>query len=91
MQESLTNALRHAGPGVRIRVAVEPDGSGALSVKVTDDGAGPRTNGGAPGFGMVGMRERARSTGGTLTAGPGPGGGFEVAAVLPCHEGERTP
>ncbi|MGW1087214.1 sensor histidine kinase, partial [Streptomyces sp. NPDC002596] len=40
VQESLTNALRHAGPEVRITVAVEPDGSGALSVKVTDDGAG---------------------------------------------------
>ncbi|MEV0490867.1 sensor histidine kinase [Streptomyces atratus] len=91
VQESLTNALRHAGPEVRITVAVEPDGRGALSVKVTDDGAGPRGNGSAPGFGIVGMRERARSTGGTLTVGPGPAGGFEVAAVLPCHEGETAP
>ncbi|WSY36741.1 histidine kinase [Streptomyces sp. NBC_00887] len=87
VQESLTNAVRHAGPGVRIRVAVEPDpGSPALRVTVTDDGAGREssgTGGSGPGFGVVGMRERARSSGGTLTVGPLPGGGFEVAAVLP--------
>ncbi|MFE2018240.1 sensor histidine kinase [Streptomyces sp. NPDC059499] len=87
VQESLTNAVRHAGPGVRIRVAVEPDpGSGALRVTVTDDGAGREssgTGGSGPGFGIVGMRERARSSGGTLAVGPLPGGGFEVAAVLP--------
>lgn len=40
---------------------------------------------------MVGMRERARSTGGTLDAGPRPGGGFEVSALLPFQEGEPTP
>ncbi|MFE6036137.1 sensor histidine kinase [Streptomyces sp. NPDC056452] len=87
VQESLTNAVRHAGPGVRIRVAVGPDpGSGALRVTVTDDGAGREssgTGGSGPGFGIVGMRERARSSGGTLAVGPLPGGGFEVAAVLP--------
>ncbi|MFI6524344.1 sensor histidine kinase [Streptomyces uncialis] len=36
-----------------------------------------------PGFGLIGMRERARSVGGTLQAGPSPDGGFTVAAVLP--------
>lgn len=35
------------------------------------------------GYGLIGMRERARSVGGTLTAGPAPEGGFAVAAVLP--------
>ncbi|MER7816380.1 sensor histidine kinase, partial [Streptomyces sp. NPDC096153] len=35
------------------------------------------------GYGLSGMRERARSAGGTLSAGPRDGGGFEVAAVLP--------
>ena len=82
VQESLTNAVRHAGTGVRIRVVVEP-AAGALRVMVTDDGTGPVDDGSAPGFGIVGMRERARSTGGTLTAGPRPGGGFEVSALLP--------
>ncbi|MEU5819903.1 histidine kinase [Streptomyces sp. NPDC047803] len=82
VQESLTNAVRHAGAGVRVRVVVEPAG-GALRVTVTDDGTGPVDDGSAPGFGILGMRERARSTGGTLTAGPRPGGGFEVSALLP--------
>nr|WP_258050300.1 histidine kinase [Streptomyces finlayi] len=92
VQESLTNAVRHAGPGVRITVAVAPaPGSPALRVTVTDDGAGPQEDAGAPGFGIVGMRERARSTGGTLEAGPRPGGGFEVAAVLPCQESAPAP
>ncbi|NEC06583.1 ATP-binding protein, partial [Streptomyces sp. SID7909] len=82
VQESLTNAVRHAGAGVRVRVVVAPAG-GALRVTVTDDGTGPAEDGAGSGFGIVGMRERARSTGGTLTAGPRPGGGFEVSALLP--------
>ncbi|MFJ4537873.1 hypothetical protein ACIP39_18185 [Streptomyces tibetensis] len=40
---------------------------------------------------LVGMRERARSVGGTLDAGPRTGGGFEVRAVLPLTTtGERA-
>ncbi|NGO13579.1 sensor histidine kinase [Streptomyces sp. HC44] len=81
VQEALTNSVRHGGPGLSIQVNVyEKDG--ALHVSATDDGTGP-TAGGTPGFGLVGMRERARSVGGTLDAGPGPAGGFEVTAVLP--------
>lgn len=88
VQESLTNAVRHAGAGVRVGVVVEPAGPGALRVTVTDDGTGPVDDGSAPGFGIVGMRERARSTGGTLDAGPRPGGGFEVSALLPFQKQE---
>lgn len=81
VQEALTNAVRHGGrQDLGIRVGVRA-GEGALRVTVTDDGTG--TGGGAPGFGLVGMRERARSVGGTLDAGPLPGKGFEVSAVLP--------
>ncbi|WP_371777809.1 sensor histidine kinase [Streptomyces sp. NBC_01438] len=87
VQESLTNAVRHAGSGVRVGVVVEP-AAGALRVTVTDDGTGPVDDGSAPGFGIVGMRERARSTGGTLDAGPRPGGGFEVSALLPVQKHE---
>ncbi|MFG2670651.1 sensor histidine kinase [Streptomyces sp. NPDC048445] len=87
VQESLTNAVRHAGTGVRVGVVVEP-AAGALRVTVTDDGTGPVDDGSAPGFGIVGMRERARSTGGTLDAGPRPGGGFEVSALLPVQKHE---
>ncbi|WSQ14737.1 histidine kinase [Streptomyces sp. NBC_01231] len=80
VQEALTNSVRHAGPGLSIQVHVYEKDS-ALHVSVTDDGTGPCSTD-TPGFGLVGMRERARSVGGTLDAGPGAAGGFEVTAVL---------
>ncbi|MEU2287545.1 histidine kinase [Streptomyces sp. NPDC013178] len=83
VQEALTNAVRHGGrDDLSVRVSVDDDGD-ALRVTVSDDGAG--AGAGTPGFGLVGMRERARSVGGTLEAGPrdGDGEGFEVRAVLP--------
>lgn len=94
VQESLTNAVRHAGREVGISVALEPvRGGTALRVSVTDDGGpagrhGPggetETPAGPPGYGIVGMRERARSVGGTLDAEPCPEGpGFRVTAILP--------
>ncbi|MFK4222617.1 sensor histidine kinase [Streptomyces sp. NPDC019890] len=86
VQESLTNSVRHGGPGVRIRVAVEA-ADGHLRVTVTDDGTVPGATEGS-GYGIVGMRERARSVGGTLAAGPRDGGGFEVAAALPLKQSE---
>lgn len=80
VQEALTNAGRHAtGAAVQVRV----DGhDGALVVEVADSGgraAGPE----GAGLGLVGMRERVRLLGGELTAGPCPGGGYAVTAVLP--------
>jgi signal transduction histidine kinase len=82
VQESLTNARRHAGPRAQVRVTVR-DAGGAIEVEVADDGCGvPSGNGGA-GLGLVGMRERAEFFGGTLDAGPGPDGGFVVRARLP--------
>ncbi|WP_189762185.1 sensor histidine kinase [Streptomyces xanthochromogenes] len=91
VQESLTNAVRHAGPDATARVRVETAGgpvSGpvpgpVLRVTVTDDGRGAGPAAGGSGFGILGMRERARSVGGTLEAGPQPSGGFRVAADLP--------
>ncbi|WP_224058791.1 sensor histidine kinase [Streptomyces kanamyceticus] len=82
VQEALTNAVRHAGPDLTVRVAVRVQDA-ALNVTVADDGAGDKEASHAPGFGLVGMRERARTVGGTLEAGPRPEGGFMVSAVLP--------
>lgn len=86
VQESLTNAVRHAGPAPRVRVLVETC-AGALHVTVTDNGGALDGKGAPvePGYGIVGMRERARSVGGTLEAGPYDDG-FRVAAVLPLRE-----
>jgi len=84
LQESITNAIRHAGPA-RVVVSVTY-GPGHLELLVADDGHGPRDAGrgaGDAGRGIVGMRERAALLGGELTAGPRPGGGFQVRARLP--------
>ncbi|WDF44623.1 sensor histidine kinase [Streptomyces sp. T12] len=91
VQEALTNVVRHAGPEPAVRVQLYEE-QGALRVSVTDDGPCPATGPHNPGYGLVGMRERARSVGGTLDAGPRDEGGFEVSAVLPIGSdrgGER--
>ena len=86
VQESLTNTLKHAGPA-RASVSLAYAES-SLRVKVEDDGHGAAadSNGAGAGQGLVGMRERVEAFGGTLSAGPRPGGGFAVAAVLPFED-----
>ncbi|KOU78980.1 MULTISPECIES: sensor histidine kinase [Streptomyces] len=88
VQESLTNAVRHGAPGadLSVDVGLEKD---VLTVRVTNGGSAPGGTGGS-GYGILGMRERARSVGGTLSAGPRDGGGFEVAAELPLLGREVT-
>ncbi|MGW5971143.1 sensor histidine kinase [Streptomyces sp. NPDC055186] len=88
VQEALTNAVRHAGPEPSVRVDLRTE-DGALHLSVTDDGTGPDPDD-APGFGLVGMRERARSVGGTLAAGARAGGGFQVTATLPLTKPALT-
>src|SRR5918993_4031624 len=85
VQEALTNVVKHAGPA-RAQVVVgyrDQD----VRVEVTDDGRGvtaPTSNGRARvGHGLIGMRERVQVFGGDLEVGPGPVGGFRVAARLP--------
>ncbi|WP_427925459.1 sensor histidine kinase [Streptomyces sp. cg40] len=83
VQEALTNAVRHGGRAdLTVRVGVR-ERDGALHVDVTDDGLG--SGAAPPGFGLVGMRERVRSVGGTLTAGRLDTRGFHVNAVLPLR------
>jgi signal transduction histidine kinase len=83
IQESLTNAIRHAGPAsATVSLAY---GDSALTIEVADTGRGmPSGHGVAGGHGLIGMRERAASVGGTLDAGPAPSGGYRVVAVLPA-------
>jgi len=84
VQESLTNVLKHAGPAASARVLVRWD-TDALRLAVDDDGRGAAALV-APspgGQGLLGMSERARLHGGSVTAAPRPGGGFRVRATLP--------
>jgi signal transduction histidine kinase len=88
LQEALTNSARHSGgTNAAIRIAY---GEGALMIEVDDDGAlrSPGRPPGQPqgtGSGIAGMTERAAALGGTLQAGPRPGGGFTVRARLPLY------
>jgi len=99
VQEALTNTVRHSGGHVacvRLRYgdddlvievdddSLEPGGYGGTG--------SPPMRGGIPGGsppggnrnGLAGMAERARALGGSLSAGPRPGGGFRVLARLPA-------
>ncbi|MBT2413586.1 sensor histidine kinase [Streptomyces sp. ISL-12] len=83
VQESLTNVTKHAASRTaRVRLAYTPHD---LTLVITNEAAarvaaGAGTGGG---FGLLGMRERALSAGGTFHAGPRAEGGFEVACSLP--------
>ncbi|MDA0634780.1 sensor histidine kinase [Nonomuraea sp. MCN248] len=79
-QESVTNARRHARHATRIEVRVDADDT-SVHLRVSDDGI-VRLNA-SPGYGLVGMMERAGLLGGTCVAGPNPGRGWTVTAVLP--------
>jgi YD repeat-containing protein len=86
VQEALTNVLKHtdrAGAQVRLHYRQHE-----LTVSVTDNGdgalpAGLRTGGG---HGLIGMRERAKLYGGTISVGPRAEGGFAVRLALPTPE-----
>jgi signal transduction histidine kinase len=85
VQEALTNVVKHAGPA-RAQVVVGYHDRD-VTVEILDDGRGAATSTGegraGTGHGLIGMRERVAAFGGDLEAGPGPGGGFRVAARLP--------
>jgi signal transduction histidine kinase len=93
VQEALTNARRHApGSAVDVELCYEDD---ALRLRVRDNGPGPPLSSSSssasaassaegPGHGLLGMRERAATVGGSLRTGAASGGGFLVEAVLPA-------
>jgi len=86
LQEALTNVRRHAA-GAATTVDVTVDGR-LVRLRVADAGAGASARPGDtedPGHGLVGIRERVALYGGSLEAGPLPGGGFLVAATLPLN------
>jgi signal transduction histidine kinase len=86
VQEALTNARRHA-PGAAVDVELRY-GDEDLAVRVRDNGPGPAVD--LSGHGLLGMRERAATVGGTLRTGPAPGGGFVVEARLPVKSEEEA-
>ncbi|WFF05460.1 histidine kinase [Micromonospora sp. WMMD1076] len=84
VQESLTNALKHAGVGASVELTLDWDAA-AVVVRAVDDGGGRPVVRPAPsgGHGLVGMRERVGVYDGSLAAGPTLAGGWRVQARLP--------
>ncbi|MEU4347454.1 sensor histidine kinase [Streptomyces sp. NPDC023838] len=87
VREAVTNVVRHSGAA---RCEIMVDGApGRVRLKITDDGRGvPSEQPVAPGpriggTGLKGLTERLAAAGGSLEAGPGPRGGFQVSAELP--------
>ncbi|HTU72814.1 MAG TPA: sensor histidine kinase [Trebonia sp.] len=104
VQEALTNARRHA-PGAAVDVELEYE-QDVLRLRIRDNGPGPAAPGREPGdkrpglpdgdrgpsggHGLLGMRERAATVGGSVHTGAAPGGGFLVEAVLPVRPDGMT-
>ncbi|MCT2588588.1 sensor histidine kinase [Streptomyces sp. N2-109] len=101
VQEALTNVTKHASSGsARVRLVWNRD---HVTLTVADDGGGARTTPAAatkpsastapdraPGYGLIGMRERATAVGGHLSAGRRPEGGFLVSTQLPLPPAKDT-
>nr|MDQ2725472.1 histidine kinase [Actinomycetota bacterium] len=93
VQEALTNSVKHAAGAHWVQVRLRYDAP-ELDIEVDDDGLLPWPHEGAapapvpvPGHGLAGMRERASVHQGSVAAGPGPDGGWRVAAHLPVGPG----
>jgi signal transduction histidine kinase len=82
-QESITNAITHARHASTVNLSVSGDDRFVRMTVVDDGDAAPAVSDLEPGFGLLGMSERAKLLGGTLEAGPGPDRGWVVNAVLP--------
>jgi signal transduction histidine kinase len=81
VQEALTNCVRHAGAShADVEVRYDAD---AVRIEIVDDGNGGSSEPQPGGHGLVAMRERVALVGGTVDAGPAPGGGWRVRATLP--------
>lgn len=86
-QEAITNARTHAAGATRIDVDLTVS-TRSVRLRVHDDGGGAAGTA-PPGFGLIGMTERAELLGGTCQAGPDAAGGWTVAAELPLTDGAR--
>ena len=86
VQEAITNTMRHSKNATRIDVTISY-GVDSITVQIHDDGELPGAMGqnsdtNSYGQGLTGIHERAALSGGTATAGPAPGGGWHVTAIL---------
>ncbi|MCR6483115.1 histidine kinase [Amycolatopsis sp. OK19-0408] len=87
VQEALTNVRKHA-PGASATVSLRYHQDG-LDVSVASTAASgppdPALAGSGSGTGLAALRQRVELVGGRFDAGPAPGGGFRVGAILPAY------
>jgi two-component system sensor histidine kinase UhpB len=90
VQESLTNAIRHAAPTQIVVTVGEPSGAAAeFALRIEDDGHGIGA-GASRGLGVAGMEERVRALGGRFVIESRLGGGTAVHAVIPLTNSRRA-
>lgn len=83
VREAMTNAIRHTLPPRRIDVHLQWEPQEVVATVHDDGGAGPATDARGTGIGLIGMAERVRSAGGTMTASAAEGPGWTVRVALP--------
>jgi two-component system, NarL family, sensor histidine kinase UhpB len=82
-QEGLNNALRHGNP-TQVCLQASLKNADEATVKVLDNGDGLSTKNGHFGYGLIGMRERVESVGGSLSVeNRGDDKGVAIVATLP--------
>jgi signal transduction histidine kinase len=87
VQEALTNVAKHGGDAATAQVVVTWTDE-TVGIDVINESS-RSTRAAAPGFGLMGMRERVALFGGTLAHRPRPEGGFRVEAVLPLESNDE--
>ncbi|HWE92144.1 MAG TPA: histidine kinase [Pseudonocardiaceae bacterium] len=98
IQEALTNVLKHARQATEARVLLRYDAP-VIDIRIVDDGHSGSSTGSAGsgrepvhgGHGLIGMRERAAMFGGSVSAGPRPGHGWQVHARLDVDAAPSEP
>lgn len=88
VQESLTNARRHAHGGP-VELRLDRDGAELVIEVANESGRSTAAAGSDGGAGLVNMAERVEALGGLLVAGPTADGGFHVTARVPVADGRR--
>ena len=87
VQEALTNVARHARHARSVTVSVDQAPEASRSRSSTTRPPGPARASHRGGYGLIGMRERVETLGGTLSAGPGPEPAGRSLATLPIPTG----
>jgi two-component system sensor histidine kinase UhpB len=87
IQECLTNIVRHSRAATaRISLKAIPSPVNRIYLSVIDDGLGCTAGQIKKGFGLLGMKERTQSLGGTFKIETQPGRGFAIKLELPLNE-----